>query len=300
MKSFSIKKVMVALETSSPDRSVLQFLNNWAEQVPIQQLLFVHVVPTQETLPPGFEKELQEEWEGMTFDEEKVRTLEKELEGYFPAREELYLRFALREGDPLEQLLLEIDQEKPDLVLIGQRMEGRHEILARNLVRKSPCHVLVIPERFSHHPMSSILVPVDFSPHSVTALQTALRLGECFLDPPDMTALHVYSMPDFSVYRVSRSPSEYKEMMEKTRQEAFSAFLTQHAGEYSGKLKFALMEKEMPGIAHYIMEKAEELQSHLLVMGAKGHSKVELLLLGSVTEKVLSLNKDIPVLVIKE
>lgn len=295
-----MKKILVALETAGPDRPVLQFLNNWVQKIPVEQILFVHVVPRQETLPPGFESELTEDWGGMSLDEEKIRTLEKELEGYFPEQENLFVRFALREGDPLEQLLLEIEEERPDLVVIGQRMKGNHEVLAGNLVRKTTCHALVVPERTSGKPISNMLVPIDFSPHSVTALQAAVQIGKNFPAPPDITALHVYSMPDFSVYRVSRSPSEYKEMMEKTRLEAFSAFLGEHAGDYPGRLLTSLAEKEMPGIAHYIMEKAEANPADLIIMGAKGHSKVELLLLGSVTEKVLSLNEDIPVLVIKE
>ena len=37
----------------------------------------------------------------------------------------------------------------------------------------------------------------------------------------------------------------------------------------------------------------------LVVMGAKGHSKVELLLLGSVTEHFLGINSRVPTLVVK-
>ena len=56
----------------------------------------------------------------------------------------------------------------------------------------------------------------------------------------------------------------------------------------------------MPWIPHYIKEYAEENEVDFIVMGAKGHSKVELLLLGSVTEKLLSINNSIPTLIVKE
>ena len=47
------------------------------------------------------------------------------------------------------------------------------------------------------------------------------------------------------------------------------------------------------------MDYAYDKKADLIVMGAKGHSQVELLLMGSVTEKVLAVNESIPTLVVK-
>jgi nucleotide-binding universal stress UspA family protein len=54
-----------------------------------------------------------------------------------------------------------------------------------------------------------------------------------------------------------------------------------------------------PGIGSYIMDTVTDAGADLVVMGAKGHSHVERLLMGSVTEKVLALTTQIPVLVVK-
>ena len=48
------------------------------------------------------------------------------------------------------------------------------------------------------------------------------------------------------------------------------------------------------------MDFAKQHNVDLIVTGAKGHSQVELLLLGSVTEKLLAINDSLPTLVVKE
>jgi nucleotide-binding universal stress UspA family protein len=69
--------------------------------------------------------------------------------------------------------------------------------------------------------------------------------------------------------------------------------------EYRDNLDIKLMMQKEPGVAQYILDAVDEANSDLVVMGAKGHSKVELLLLGSVTEKLLALNEHIPTLIVK-
>lgn len=59
------------------------------------------------------------------------------------------------------------------------------------------------------------------------------------------------------------------------------------------------MKKEKPGISKYILEFGRKEKVDFIIMGAKGHSKVENLLMGSVTEKLLTINDSIPTLVIK-
>ncbi len=64
-------------------------------------------------------------------------------------------------------------------------------------------------------------------------------------------------------------------------------------------VKMATAQMERFSFGEDIMKYSDENKGDLLVMGARGHSKVHLLLIGSVTEKVLSLTKRTPVLVVK-
>lgn len=88
-------------------------------------------------------------------------------------------------------------------------------------------------------------------------------------------------------------------MVEQDRREAIDIFLRDHIGEGYSNVETQLISKELPGVAHYLMEFADEAGVDFIVIGAKGHSKLELLLLGSVTENLLVDNEEIPTLVIK-
>lgn len=292
------EKVIVALETHAPDRPLLEFLEGWCAVHEIREIIFLHVLPK-----PVHVTGKEHYWESdlKELDAAAVRKLEKELEGYFHPKSPITTRFALREGNPLEEILKEVALEKPDLLVAGTRKEGPHHVLIQNIIRKVSCNVLVVPEACRSRSAQTILVPVDFSPHSVTAFQTAIQLGKEQAARPTLKVGHVFSMPDFSVYRISRSPAELKEMIEASHKDAFRAFIHQYSSDYPmAQITWFLKEKEKPGIAHYILEMAEEADADLIVIGAKGHSRVELLLLGSVTEQFLAINKRFPVLVVQE
>jgi nucleotide-binding universal stress UspA family protein len=48
-----------------------------------------------------------------------------------------------------------------------------------------------------------------------------------------------------------------------------------------------------------LVEYAEKNKYDLIIMGSKGHSKLALLLMGSMTEKVVSQTESVPVLIVK-
>jgi nucleotide-binding universal stress UspA family protein len=158
---------------------------------------------------------------------------------------------------------------------------------------------LIIPEN-SPLKIERIVAPIDFSAHSIEVVRTALALRKRLQPKPEIIALNVYEMPNLSVYRIQKTREELKRIMEEDRQAAFDAFLRQHANNERKYITTALIEQQKPGIANYLIEFAAEKSADLIIMGAKGHSKVELLLLGSITEKLLSENENIPVLVVKE
>ena len=102
-----------------------------------------------------------------------------------------------------------------------------------------------------------------------------------------------------SYYATDRPFEQFKKMIESNIRNAFDVFLSTYIPDDKSNISIALYEKSLPGTARYIMEYAKTNNNDLVVMGAKGHTKVELLLMGSVTESFLQLNNSIPTLVVK-
>ncbi|MEK7257159.1 MAG: universal stress protein, partial [Bacteroidota bacterium] len=84
------------------------------------------------------------------------------------------------------------------------------------------------------------------------------------------------------------------------RQAAMDEFVKKCVPEsLRSRLKISIEEKKAKKTGEEVMAFAKKGNHDLIVIGAKGHSKVALLLLGSVTERVLSLTKEVPVLIVK-
>lgn len=290
---FEVVQAMVGLEMSLSDQKVLEYLQFFSESVPMSATYFLHVLPRFDffgTDNDGRDVEI--------LSETLTNRMEESIRRHFPARKSLYIEFDLREGDPLEELLADAKNVKADLVVIGQKSgEGHHGILARNFVREVAVNALVVPD-IAPKKIEHILVPIDFSVNSIRALQTAVGLRKRFGAHVKISCVHVYDLPNMSSYHSSKTPDQMKEMLEADRMEAFQAFLHTYAPGETG-IETGLIYRDGPGTANYIFGYAHDHKADLIVQGAKGHSKVERLLLGSVSEKLLTLNRAIPTLLVK-
>jgi len=151
-----------------------------------------------------------------------------------------------------------------------------------------------------------ILVPLDGSEHSLRALEIAIQMAKKF--GGKITLIHVYSVtfgpvimpepttltpPGFPVM----TPAEVSKVAEAARK-AGSSILAD--GEQKVKAEGIQVEtilKEGPTVQE-IIKKAREDSFNLIVMGARGISKIKEILLGSVSDGVIR-NTPCPVLVVK-
>lgn len=300
IEDYAINQAIVALELGAGDKIVLDYLDFLTAEVPIGSVYFVHVLPKFDLFNALYEREQESLVSNYELNREVVSRMEEKIRRRATAKAAVKVSFDVREGNPLEELAQDAADLKSDLVVIGQRT-GRetHGILARNLIRKIDSNTLVVPEK-ARQRLHKILVPIDFSAYSVEALRTALALRRRWVKPVQIVCLNVYDMPNTSLYHMHQSREELKEVVEEDRHAAFRSFLANYADGEESDIATALVERAEPGTASYIMDYAREHDIDLVVMGAKGHSKVELLLLGSVTEKFLSVNDQVPTLVVKQ
>lgn len=153
--------------------------------------------------------------------------------------------------------------------------------------------------------MKRILVPTDFSEQAGYAFDLASQIAE--VSRAQLVALHVLDytgMFDFtagtSAYPILGSPAgidydeKYLESLYSTAQEKLQQFLDRHPVR-----DIQIVPKIKLGSAfHYITEEISEESTQLVVMGSKGSSGLEEMLIGSNTEKVVRHSK-CPVLTVK-
>jgi nucleotide-binding universal stress UspA family protein len=295
---FHVREMMVALELGPADQSVLDYLDFFSAQVPIRSVYFEHVLPPLPLFNPNAEVE------NMIFSHyelnlEAIGQMREELEARPINQRVEHLGFEVRKGNPLEELLKNAKEAFTDLIVIGQRSgAGEHGVLGRNLARRVENNALIIPEK-AWPQLTRIMVPFDFSDYSIKALKIALSLQVAMSEELEVVPVHVYEMPSLSIYKVQKTYSQLKAMVEADRQDAFKGLLSIYLPDYEGVVNLKLVEQKGPGIARFLLKAASEMNADMLIVGAKGHSKVERLLLGSVTEKLCAINESIPTMIVK-
>ncbi len=295
--ALSIKNMLVALEMGAADDAVLRYLDFFTGTVPVKNIRMLHVLPTFELFQGTFNREGQPGLGHLTLNKEIIAEMRRRIARH-PLSENSNLAFDIREGRPLQALLEEATEFTADLMVIGQSREsGDHGILAANLARKAKGNVLIVPEG-TRPQIKHIIVPVDFSPYSVKALQTAIGLRKSLHNAPRITCLNIFELPNLNIYLVEKI-EDVRRIVHEDRLASFRLFLDTFAKSDAEIIEIEIVERQFGSIASYISEFTEKTKGDMIIMGAKGHSAVERVLLGSVTERLLGVNPEIPMLLVR-
>ena len=144
-----------------------------------------------------------------------------------------------------------------------------------------------------------ILVPVDFSPHSESALHCAAELAET-LDSP-LVILHVvHDLNEAPGYYAVKGRDKQLRRMEDVATEMLDGFFHKMQKEHSGlaALKHATTMLVVGLPVNRILESAEKIHARMIIMGSQGRTGLARAMLGSKAEQVVRL-APIPVMIVK-
>jgi len=130
---------------------------------------------------------------------------------------------------------------------------------------------------------TKILVPIDFSDHSIRAIHYAAELSKTYNAP--VTLLHAYqtlnyALPEGYVFYSPEQLAELTQAIDKQVQQ--SKAVAEHAGAVSVDTKTV-----MGAAFSEILRVAEEEHFDLIVMGTHGRTGLGHTFLGSVAERVV-------------
>ncbi|WP_418264731.1 universal stress protein [Flavobacterium faecale] len=141
--------------------------------------------------------------------------------------------------------------------------------------------------------MKLILVPTDFSPHAENALKTAAEIAK--KTDAEILLLHMLEIPSqmndaitgaAGIPEIMLFIKKANEILEENTQREFLKGIT--------VTKHVKFEKASEGILTFL----KKYEIDLIVMGSKGISGIEEILVGSNTEKIVR-QSNVPVLVVK-
>jgi nucleotide-binding universal stress UspA family protein len=269
------RRLMVALARTEGDAGLIRYAAVIAGLTGDREFRFVHVLPSSAGAVATHDRALAE-----------LRAAVQPQFAGVPGT--VQVSYDVLHGPLLDCLLTHAAEEHVDLIFVGEEQEASgRRTLARRLAMKAPCSVWLVPHG-SAAMLRRVLVPIDFSEPAADGLQVAAsmarlsRTGECL-------ALNVYFDEAVTTY------DGHSEVLRGEEERAYRQFI---APINCHGVKVAPLFEEGVNVAHAIARVAESRDVDLIVIATRGRSRSAAILLGSVTEEMISETR-VPLLAVK-
>lgn len=278
------------MDLSSMDETILMNIKHMIPVFEIEQIYFVHVSKDL-SIPEDIKKNYPDL---LAPADETIRAgIEHELK--VAGMKDVSNEVLVKEGNPIETILRWCKIKDVDLLVMGRKAtESGSGTLSKNLAQRAPTSVFFIPEKANMHEINRVLIPVDFSGYSLMTLELAHSVAKGI--HAKILCCHLYEVPA-GYSKTGKSHSEFAKVMLENAKKDFKKFI-EKAG--LGDISCEFILKDDKSEAAYIVRLAEKEQVDFIVIGSRGRSNSAAMLLGSVSERLIQLNNDIPTLVLKK
>lgn len=289
MKNF--ERALIGLDLSEMDALILPKVFALSKLLGLKKLYFIHIAKDL-AIPDEIKKNFPDL--AVPVDE----TLEKEIQ--YSLRDiqmpdDLEYEIIVSEGKPMLQVLKFATNKDVDLIIMGRktRLEGSGS-LAKTMAQKAPCSVLFLTEDDKVQVPQKVLIPMDFSSHSLLTLSFAEKISQEL--GASVIGLHIFEVP-LGYYKTGKSFDEFAIIMKKHAEDDYRKFLQQNN---HGEVSCLFELKTGKGRAEMIIEHAKKQGADMIIMGSRGRTGSAAVLLGSVAETLVNSNNQIPMLIVKK
>lgn len=276
----NIERVYVAIDFKSATPLVLSHAVWLSQTFDCKNLCLFHIMEYTLTPPAYLTPYINREKKKT---EEKLKNLAKQLASYV-SNIDIKVVFGR-----LIESIKEVIKDENSFVVIGFKTHITRPSTSERILKGLKVPVLIVkgedfkeinPEDIK---IKKILCPVDFSEHSLRALTIAQNIAKKWHS--ELRVLHV--VPEQKVKGIIEEPAEIEKYID---------YLKENAQEQLQKIDKTLNYEILSGIpADEIIKKSKE--TDLIVIGSKGRSYTEAIIIGSVAEAVIK-NSLKPVLLI--
>ena len=282
-----IKNILVALDLSDIDSTLIEYASFIAETLHVKKVYFVHNIKKFE-ISELFEEQLKD----INLDEIIGNELNEKVEREFTSSVNWEV---LISEDPYSESLINyiVNKYEIQLAVIGNKNKSKGTgVVSGKLLRMLKCSILSIPKNAKPN-ITNIWVGTDFSTASHKVFEVAENLQS--IVAARVKAVHIYNVPlQFSPY----IPKEHlNSKIEIHLQEKYEKFIKKIG--FKSDLTSEIIQARDSGVAEKLRTKAEASGADLVMVGDKGRNTFSSLLVGSVTEEIFNQDLEIPLWIVK-
>jgi len=284
------------MDLSEMDDNILKYCKMMTAPLKLSRIDLVHVIPDK-FLQTSREYGMPEGSSLLGMVDSRVKnSIQQKITELLPLTE-LDIKISLLEGDPVKSLLNYIKENSIDLLIAGRKEFSQGSgITAKKIARKAKCNFLFVPETPNVKP-KRVMVPIDYSKNSAVALYTALTLQARIPDLEIVTP-HVMRMLPADYHFGFDENEDFIKAHLKKNQDEFNYFIKEYDIP-DEKIDPVFLEDHKNSISRRLLAFLENDNFDLVVMGAQGHSAMNSLLYGSVTERFVHYCGQTPLLVVR-
>ena len=289
-----IKRVLVALDLTEMDETLIRYIARLSNEIDLDKIYFFNVMKNLELPEKIAEKypDLVAPMDEATINEIQY-TIDEEAGNQLKGDYEI----KVTDGNRAEKILKWAKIKEVDLIVMGRKsgLDGQG-IVSGKVVKLAPCSVVFVPEVLPET-LRNLVVPIDYSSTSKLAFEFSLNIAKK-ISGLKLTCLNVYNVP--SGYHYSgKSYEEFEEIMKQNAEESFSEFISNFDTKgITVEPNFELDDHR--DIAKTIYKFALKNKASAIAVGSQGRTQVAAVLLGSIAEKLINLNSQIPTIVVKQ
>jgi nucleotide-binding universal stress UspA family protein len=294
-----IKKVLVCLDATEMDATLIQFAAFAAQAESVESIHFVNVI-TKTQLPTKLRKEFPDLMEKALVD--RRRELEKKVIEHFDLTLDVKVKIAVEQGPlPSKQILDLANKHNMDVIVVGRKKNLRsNSVVTQRLARRASCSLMIVPQK-EYTSVKKLMVATDFSKDSYGAMNAAIDAATREAvrgNQVEVICHHSYQVP-VGYHYTGKSFEESAHVMEENARKRYKRFIHR----IDTKLikvtpSFALAKND--DLVTSIYEAAKEYQVDFVFIGGKGKTaSTALFPIGTNTEKLISVDSEIPLLVVR-
>jgi nucleotide-binding universal stress UspA family protein len=289
---YQIKKIIVCLDQSEMDKTLVKFAAFIAKSNQSKKIYFANVIRNL-SIPKDVLSEFPNLINNM-IDERKSQMKQVVTENLDPELK-ISIGFVVREGQLSKKILKLANEKSVDLILVGKKTSiAGSGVVSQRLARRASCSLLIVPEN-SQPKVKKILVPSDFSDYSKDAVEEAVEIAEKNKGKSEIICQNVYSVPS-GYHFTGKSYKEFSDIMLKHAEINYKKFIRK-IDTKGHKIKPIYTKDEDDDPVIDIISKAEETNADIIIIGAKGRTAATALFIGSLAERLIQINDKVPLLV---